>query len=75
MGVFYITFQNFGKTGAAITKQAAGADLNIVCFRYRGQDADLLNAEIVADLGDGNDGGRDEKRFHQQAFARKERIG
>jgi aromatic-L-amino-acid decarboxylase len=24
--------------------------LNIVCFRYRGADADRLNAEIVADL-------------------------
>ena len=24
--------------------------LNIVCFRYRGEDADRLNARIVADL-------------------------
>ena len=28
----------------------APAELNIVCFRYRGPDADALNAEIVADI-------------------------
>jgi glutamate/tyrosine decarboxylase-like PLP-dependent enzyme len=28
----------------------AGAQLNIVCFRYRGDDPDRLNSEIVADL-------------------------
>jgi aromatic-L-amino-acid/L-tryptophan decarboxylase len=28
----------------------APAQLNIVCFRYRGADADALNAEIVADI-------------------------
>jgi glutamate/tyrosine decarboxylase-like PLP-dependent enzyme len=28
----------------------APAQLNIVCFRYRGDDADALNAEIVADI-------------------------
>jgi aromatic-L-amino-acid/L-tryptophan decarboxylase len=28
----------------------APVELNIVCFRYRGEDADRLNAEIVADL-------------------------
>ncbi|NTV11619.1 MAG: cytochrome D ubiquinol oxidase subunit I [Zoogloea sp.] len=28
----------------------APVSLNIVCFRYRGEDADTLNAEIVADL-------------------------
>src|SRR3954454_22026957 len=28
----------------------APAQLNIVCFRYRGPDADALNAEIVADI-------------------------
>jgi hypothetical protein len=30
---------------------------------------------LVADLGDGDHGGRDEKRFHWRAFAQKERIG
>jgi glutamate/tyrosine decarboxylase-like PLP-dependent enzyme len=28
----------------------APAQLNIVCFRYRGADADTLNADIVADI-------------------------
>ena len=30
---------------------------------------------LVADLGDGNEGGGDEKRFHWRAFAQKERVG
>jgi aromatic-L-amino-acid decarboxylase len=29
---------------------AAAAQLNIVCFRYRGKDSDRLNSEIVADM-------------------------
>jgi hypothetical protein len=30
---------------------------------------------LVADLGDGNEGSGDEKRFHRHAFAQKERVG
>ena len=30
---------------------------------------------LVADLGDGDDGGRDEKCFHRRAFAQKEQLG
>ena len=39
-----------GARRAGAGADGAGAELNIVCFRYRAEDSDAVNAAIVADL-------------------------
>jgi hypothetical protein len=54
-------------------KEDAEDDRNRLAVARRQHQREQLG--LVADLGDGDDGHRDEKRFHRRAFARKEPVG